>query len=91
MNKTQQVIDIEAQISEDMSVSPKDIKFKNDCKEAEIWMLRELKRGLIPTCLHNPMILHHLDNNDLHSVRDVAKALVEFENYEEELANECAD
>ena len=81
--KTQQQIDIEADITAEMSLSAKEIEFKNDCKEAEIWLRRELKRGLVPTCLHNPMLLHHIDDNDLHSVRDVARALVMFENYEQ--------
>ena len=57
--------------------------FKNDCQKVEIWLQRELKRGRVLTCLHNPMLLHHIDDNDLHSVKDVARALVEFENLEE--------
>ena len=94
MSKSSQVIEIEAQIKEEMSLTPKQIKFKSDVAEAEIWLSRELKRGLVPACLFNPLIASELackkmkDINDLHSVKSVAKALVAIEYDNEKYINE---
>ena len=85
---TKQQDEIMEQINKDVSQSKKQIQYKQDVQEAKVWLRRELNQGLIPSCLHNPHILHHLDDNaDLHSIDTVAHALVDVERFEEEEYN----
>ena len=71
--------------------TPEQVKFKQDISEAELWLHGELQQGLIPSAFHNPMLLHHMDDRDFHTVAEVAKAMVLFEYEQEKAINECYD
>ena len=97
MSKSQQVIDIEEQIKEEMSLTPAQIKFKDDVDEMYQWLKNDLSRGLVHPILFNPLIHSELSSrknldtkniNELYSLRDVAKALTTLEYDNEKYINE---